>query len=85
MSPRLLHVHGIAEIRQNLLRAPLAAFVFIRAASFAPYQLTVFECHAASANPVFPVADVDMIELCHAFILMGTVCRVAEGAPPLLE
>jgi large subunit ribosomal protein L28 len=62
-------VHRVAKIRQNLFRAAAAGFVFIRVARLAPNQLAVFECHASSANPVFPVADVDMIELCHASIL----------------
>jgi hypothetical protein len=79
-------VHGVPEIRQNLLRAAAAALVFIRVAGLASNQFAVFERHASSANPVFPVADVDMVELCHASILCGyRLLRVAARLPLLLK
>ena len=67
-------MHGIAEIGKDLLGTAAAGLVLIGVARLAPDQFTVFEGHTASANPIFPVADVDMIELCHASILMWLKC-----------
>ena len=83
----LLHVHGIAKVRQDLFRTTPAGFLFVRIAGFAAYQFAVFKCHTASANPVFSVADVDVIELCHASILSGCnvlSCGVAASAARIL-
>jgi hypothetical protein len=63
-------VHGIAEIRENLLRTAAARFVFIRISGFAAYQFAVFKCHAPTANPFVPVPDVDMVKLSHAASLL---------------
>lgn len=84
---RLLHVHSVAEVRQDLLRTAVAGILLIRITGFASNQFTVFKCHTTSANPVFPVADVDVIELCHASILFGysvLSCGLAASAARIL-
>jgi hypothetical protein len=58
-----VHVHGIAEIANNPLRAQTAGFFFVRIAPLDMQQLLIPDCHAASANPIFAVAGVNMIEI----------------------
>jgi hypothetical protein len=64
-----LHVHGVAEVRQNLARAALAGVLFLRVARFAPDQLLVFEGHGSTAHPILAVTHVYVIEFSHAAVL----------------
>jgi large subunit ribosomal protein L28 len=79
-----------------LKRASLAGFVFIDIARFAAKQFLVIEGHRPSANPVFSVAYVDVIEFGHALdctlfrssaglwynsCLMARVCEVCKRGP----
>jgi hypothetical protein len=73
-------VHGIAKKRQNLLRAAAAGLVLIGIAGFAAEQLAIFEGHASSANHIFAVANVNVIELSHGTFLNGYSLFACGGA-----
>ena len=59
-------MHRLTKIRENLAGAVMTSFFFVRVAGLATDQFAVFKSHTSSANPVLPVADVDMIELGHS-------------------
>jgi len=56
-----MHMHGIAEITDDPLRAQPAGFLFVGIASFDMQQLLVPDSHTPPANPVLTVPGVDVI------------------------
>jgi hypothetical protein len=58
-----MHVHRIAEVADNPLRAQAAGLLFVGIAPFYMQQLLVPHGHAPSANPVFAVPGVNVIEI----------------------
>jgi len=54
--PLSLHMHRLAEIADDPLRAQAAGFFLIRIASLALQQLVILDRHTAAANPVIPVS-----------------------------
>ena len=58
-----MHVHRVAEIGDDPLRAQSAGFLFIGIASLHVQHLLVTDGHASSANPVLTVPGVNMIEI----------------------
>src|SRR5436190_22174065 len=60
-----LHVHGIAEIAEQLCGATATGFLFVKIARFAADQFLVVVCHGPAADPVSVVVNVNMIEFRH--------------------
>ena len=58
-----MHVHRIAKMAHDALRALLARFLLVGIATFAVQHLLVTYGHAAAANPILAVAGVNMVEI----------------------
>ena len=58
-----MHMHRIAEIAYDSFGAQTACFVFVRIAALDMQQLLILDSHTAPANPVFPVAGMNVIEI----------------------
>ena len=56
-----MHVHGLAEITDDPLRAQTAGFLFVGIAPLDVQQLFIPDGHTPTANPVFTVPGVNMI------------------------
>ena len=61
----LLHVHGVAEVGEQLPGAAAASFVFLVVPGFAAQKLLVLERHGSTANPILAIVNVNMVELSH--------------------
>ena len=62
---KLLHVHRLAEIAQQLLGTTAAGLIFVDVARLASYQFLVVVGHGAPADPLVAFMDVDVIEFGH--------------------
>ena len=58
-----MHVHGVAEIGDDPLRAQAASFLFVWIAPLDVQQLFLPDGHTSTADPVFAVPGVNMIEI----------------------
>ncbi len=58
-----MHVHRVAEVADDSFRAQAAGFLFVGIASLHVEQLLFPDGHAPPANPVFPIAGMNMIEI----------------------
>ena len=58
-----MNVHGVAEIPDDPLGAQAASFQFLRVAPFTMQHLLIAHGHAAATDPVFAVAQVNMVEI----------------------
>ncbi len=56
-------MHGVAEIRDDPLRAQAAGFLFVGIAPLDVQQLFLPDGHTSTANPVFTVPGVNVIEI----------------------
>lgn len=80
-----MHPHGLAEIAQQLLRAPAAGVLFIGIPRFAVDQFLIFKGHAAAAGPVLVLVRVDVIEFYQSSSHTGNAstarsCKRSAGA-----
>ena len=83
-----MHVHGIAEIANDPLRAQAAGFFFVGIAPFAVQQLLVPNGHATPANPVFTVPGVNVIVIGQRdleWILSQNIRSLASGILKLID
>lgn len=56
-------MHRIPEVADDPLGAQTAGFLLIGIASLAVQQLIIANGHASAADPVFPIAGVNVIEI----------------------
>jgi len=58
-----MHMHGVAEVAYDPLRAQAAGFLLVGIAPFDMQQLLVPDGHASAADPVFAIPGVNVIEI----------------------
>ena len=87
---RSLHVHRVAEIADDSLRALTAGFAFVGVAALAMQQLFILNGHAAAANPVVAIARVNVVEIGQRgspllWIIVKNIRSVAGSIPMLVD
>ena len=78
-------MHRLAEKADDPLRAQAASFFLVRVAPLHVQHLLVTDGHTSTANPVFTVPGVNMIEIGQRDLECDTSQNIRSLASPILE